>query len=290
MVFAHRSDVRTSAGSVAGEMVSKLLDAAVENLFQQKARQVWKELFEPDDIVGLKVNCLAGKGLSTRPELVEAVIERLKEAGVAPHRIIIWDRHDNDLIRAGYKINRGGHNTQCYGNNSVGYTSQVFEYGSVGSLLSQIIRNQCTAIINLPILKDHGIVGVSVGLKNFFGAIDNPNKYHLNIGDPYVADVNMLPDIRDKMRLTLCDALIAQYEGGPPYMPQWTWDMNSLIAATDMVALDYMGWQTIEQKRAENGFASLEEVGRKPTYIATAADRDHLLGTDDPDKIEIIKC
>ena len=205
-------------------------------------------------------------------------------------RIIIWDRLDNDLERGGFKVVRGGGGVQCYGTNRTGYTRTVFEYGSVGSLISRILHDQCTAIINLPILKDHGIVGMSMALKNLFGAINNPNKYHEDVGDPYVADVNMLPDIRKKTRLTICDAITPQYEGGPPFMPQWAWRMDSLIAASDMVAMDHIGWGIIEEKRLEMGLSSLAESGREPTYIATAASVERCLGTNDPNRIEVIHC
>ena len=40
-------------------------------------------LFRPSDVVGLKVNCLAGRRLSPRVELVEALVELLAAAGVA---------------------------------------------------------------------------------------------------------------------------------------------------------------------------------------------------------------
>jgi len=49
-------------------------------------------------------------------------------------------------------------------------------YGSVGSLLSTTLTRTCDAVVNLPVLKDHGIVGVTMALKNLFGAIHNPNK------------------------------------------------------------------------------------------------------------------
>ncbi len=93
------------------------------------------------------------------------------------------------------------------GNDVLGYeTATLPVYGSAGSLLSKTLTQLCDAVINLPVLKDHGIVGVTMALKNMFGAIHNPNKYHPNAGDPYVADVNMLPAIRQKVRLTICDA------------------------------------------------------------------------------------
>jgi uncharacterized protein (DUF362 family) len=128
-----------------------------------------------------------------------------------------------------------------------------------------------------------------MALKNLFGAIHNPNKYHLSAGDPYVADVNMLPPIRQKVRLTICDAIAPQYEGGPSYMPQWSWPFNGLIVSRDPVALDYTGWRIIEQKRAEKGIESLRDAKREPAYIARAADAQHKLGTNDPNLIEKVE-
>jgi uncharacterized protein (DUF362 family) len=288
IVLSHRSDVRAKGGSLSGASVEKLLDTAMENFLQKKSAQAWTSLFNKSDVVGLKINCLAGRGLSTSVELTDAIVERLLQAGVSKQQIIIWDRLDSDLERAGYNIYRGTGKVQCYGNDRPGYTSEIFEYGSVGSQLSRILHEQCTTIINIPILKDHGICGISVGLKNMFGAIHNPNKYHDSVGDPYIADLNMLPQIRRKVRLTILDAMTPQYEGGPPFMPQWTWKMDSLLVAQDMVALDFISWQIIEEQRRKAGLESLKTKGREPVYIATAADSSHGLGTNDPKKIEVV--
>jgi len=240
---------------------------------------------KPGEVVGLKVNCLAGRGISTTVELVEAVCERLQEAGISQRDIVVWDRLSSDLERAGFRIVQDKNHIRCLGNDAWGYESELSVFGSVASLLSRAITRVCDAVINLPVLKDHGIVGVTAALKNLFGAIHNPNKYHVDAGDPYVADVYMLPPIRRKVRLTICDATTAQYEGGPSFMPQWTWHFNGLIAAQDPVALDFTAWQVIEQKRALEGLPSLKEAKRSPGYIATAADSRHALGTDDPSRI-----
>ena len=71
-------------------------------------------------------------------------------------------------------------------------------------------------------------------------------------------------------------------------MPQWSWPYNGLLFSTDPVALDYTGWQIIEAKRAEHNFKPLKEIGREPTYISTAADGNHLLGTNDPNHMELV--
>jgi hypothetical protein len=64
-------------------------------------------------------------------------------------------------------------------------------------------------------------------------------------------------------------------------MPQWSWPFNGLLVASDPVALDTVGWQIIEAKRREQGFKTLVAVKRAPNYIATAADAQHRLGTND---------
>ncbi len=72
------------------------------------------------------------------------------------------------------------------------------------------------------------------------------------------------------------------YEGGPGYKPEHSWNANTLLVSTDPVALDHTGWQMIERKRAEKGWKTLKAEERAPRYIATAADAEHRLGTNDP--------
>ena len=71
-------------------------------------------------------------------------------------------------------------------------------------------------------------------------------------------------------------------------MPQWTWPQNSLLVSRDPVAHDQIGWQIIERKRAEKGLKLLREMKREPAYIATAADLNHRLGTNDVNRIELV--
>ena len=69
--------------------VQKLLDRAIESLYDtQDAVIAWKKVVRPGDVVGLKVNTIAGPGLSTSVALVEAICERLKQAGIKPNDIV----------------------------------------------------------------------------------------------------------------------------------------------------------------------------------------------------------
>jgi len=72
-------------------------------------------------------------------------------------------------------------------------------------------------------------------------------------------------------------------------MPHWTWPYNGLLVGHDPVALDYIGWQIIEKKRAEAGMKSLQEMKREPAYIRTAADAQHNLGNNDPRFIKVVE-
>ena len=61
------------------------------------------------------------------------------------------------------------------------------------------------------------------------------------------------------------------------------------MVSQDPVALDYTGWQVIERKRAEKGLKTLGDDKRAPRYIATAADTQHRLGTNDPRRIAVVE-
>lgn len=290
VIVAHDAALRGSGNTVDSQRMLKLLDQSMQLLFGvDQPSEPWKKLVHPGEMVGLKVNALGGRAFSSNLQLVEAVCERLQEAGIKARDIVIWDRDTEELEHSGFPVSSGGNKVQCFGTDRLGYEDDLATYGSVGSRLSKILTQKCSVLINLPLLKDHDGAGVSIALKNMYGVIHNPNKYHPSGCNPYIADVNMLPEIRTKMRLTICDATIATYEGGPGYKPQYSWKNNSLLVSRDPVALDSVGWQIIERKRAEKGLKTLEADKRAPVYIATAADAQHRLGANDPKRIAVIE-
>ena len=290
VVVARDDKVRSGRSRLDEARVLDLLDRSLQALYGcDSSSEAWRRVAGLGKVIGLKVNCLAGKGASTHRVLVEAVCERLQQAGVRPENLVVWDRLSSDLESAGFRINERGNKPRCIGNDVYGYDSKLMTFGRVGSLVCNTLTRHCDAVINLPVLKDHSIAGVTIALKNFFGAIHNPNKYHLNVGDPYVADVYMLEPIRTKVKLHICDAFNVQYEGGPSYLPQWSWPYNGLLVSADPVALDTIGRRIIEEKRAAEGFPSLKDQKREPAYILTAADNKHRLGIADPGRIDVVE-
>ena len=272
---------KTINQSVLNSMLGQGMQAFTDTKSEAAA---WKKLFKPTDVVGLKVNCLFAKGASTRPELVAGIISGLKMAGVNPENIIVWDRNDREMVRAGFVINRGP-GVKVYG--TEGEYEEPTTAGSFKGRLSKILTQKITALINLPILKDHNMTGISCTMKNHYGSHDNPGEHHRNGGDPFLAELNSIPAIRDKTRLIVTDALKPFCNGGPGYKPEYVWDYNSLLIATDPVAMDYQGWQIIEARRQEVGLPSLADSGRPTKFLATAAGMN--LGTDDPSRMEIVR-
>jgi uncharacterized protein (DUF362 family) len=290
VVVAHDTQLRGTGSAIDDQRMLALVDRAMQAFFDRDhPLDAWRKLVRPGDTVSLKVNTLGGRGISTNIQLVAAVCERLQQAGVKPGDIVVWDRDSDELERAGFHLATGGNCVQCYGTDRTGYEEELSAYGSVGSRLSKILTQRTDMLINLPVLKDHDGAGVTIALKNMYGVIHNPNKYHPNGCDPFVADLNMLPEIRTKMRLSICDATMAMYEGGPGYKPQHSWNANALLVSTDPVALDFTGWQMIERKRAEKGLKPLAAEERAPSYIATAADNEHRLGTNQPGRISLVE-
>ena len=257
------------------EQAAWMLAAGVGSLFGvEDPSEAWGKLFGPDDVVGIKVNCIAGPQLSSHPNVVAAIITQLKAVGVAEEKILIWDRKDGELANAGYTINVDGPGVRCYGTKkTAGYEKKVTSKGSFKGRLSKILTQHITALINVPILKDHGIVGVTAAMKNHYGSISNPRQHHGNGGDPFLADLNSVDEIKGKTRLIVCDATRALCNGGPGYKPAFTWRYSGMLVATDPVAIDTIGARIINERREEMGLPSLEDAGRPPRFLASAAER-----------------
>jgi hypothetical protein len=278
-VIVARSDrLKTTSDSPSSGEVRRLLDQALLALTRaQSASEAWRRLFKPEDIVALKLNCIS-RGISSRPEVVAAIIAGLASAGIPPRNVLIWERTSAELERAGYRIatSRDGGSiggARCFGTDALsggGYEGEPEIIGEVGSCFSTVLTRYTTAVINVPVFKDHDLAGVSIALKNNFGVIHNPNRYHSNNCDPFVAHLNSVGHLLKKQRLVVCDALTAQCHAGPSYKAAYAWPFGGLLVAADPVALDAVGADIIEKRRRETGLPSLAEAGRPPRWLDTA--------------------
>lgn len=234
----------------------------------------WRRLFKSNDVVAIKINGLASGTLSPRPELVAAITDGIRTAGVSPGNIIIWDRTTREVERSGFPTQLEASAVRAYGTDALrggGYSQDIFYSGAVGSMVSRIVSQYATALVNVSVLKDHDLAGLSGGMKNLYGVIHNPNRYHANSCDPFVAEVMALEPVRKRLRLTILDAAVAQAEGGPAYAPDWIWPCDCLILGVDPVACDATAGNLLEAERVRRGLPSLAEAGRPYDWLATAA-------------------
>ena len=250
------------------------------------ARHALGAIFKPGDTVGVKLNTIGGRNLAPRVELVDALAALLGDVGIAPGRVIVFDRSARELRRAGFEIRASGGRYVCRGIDNE-YDAEPSTSGAIGSCFARLVSTTCTALIGFGVVKDHDLAGVSASLKNWYGVIHNPNKYHDNNCDPYVADVVNHPFVRGKLRLTLLDGTVAQCHGGPAWRPDMCWPLGVVAASTDPVAADVWAWKAIDAERRRRGLPGLADAKRAPRFVATAA--RYGLGLGDPDKLEEVR-
>jgi len=290
VVIIRAEKVLTAAGQPETGQLLRMYKRGFELLQEERnGKAALLSIFQPDDRVGIKINTIGGRAISTRPEVSLALAEWFNANGLGGSNLLVWDRTNRELREAGYRLASERSGVRVFGTDAdgVGYEKDLASHLNIGSLFSKIQTAFATATVSLAILKDHGLAGVTAGMKNYFGAIHNPNKYHDTHCDPFVAELFDTPAVRSKHRLTILDCLTVQYHKGPSFHPQWAEKYQGLILSRDPVAADRVGWSLIERLRAAKGLPSLKEEGREPTYLATAERMG--LGRADLREIEVVE-
>jgi uncharacterized protein (DUF362 family) len=289
VVIAQSEAKIQSKAEINGTLLESLLDRSMKELCGTKEPiDAWKALFSSNDKVGIKTNALGGRNLSPNPQLALVISKRLNQIGIPAKNIFIWDRSYRELLKAGYDstIYTDSATLIATDQDGVGYEPRPEMSGSIGSCFSRILSKGCTALINLGVLKHHDLSGISVAMKNLFGVIHNPNRYHFDVhNDPYLPDLCLHPYLKNTLRLHICDGFAAQYDGGPAYSPKSRWDYNGILVSKDPVALDTVSTEIIDKKRIENQIQSLKDVGRYPHFLQIAEEKK--IGFTDTSKIEI---
>jgi uncharacterized protein (DUF362 family) len=272
VVVVRAGNAWTPAGDPDPGIVTRMIARGFAILEGDDGGGAVRDLFRPDDRVGIKVNTIGGRAISTRPEVALSLAGWLARNGLDEKNLFVWDRTTRELREAGYAPSAARSGVKVFGTDTdgVGYAPDLVAHLGVGSLFSKIQTEFATASISLAILKDHGLAGVTAGMKNYFGAIHNPNKYHDGRCDPFVAEVFDAPPVKAKHRLTILDALVVQFHRGPSYHARWANRFGGLVFSRDPVAADAVGWAILERLRSEAGLPDLEEEGRSPAYLRTA--------------------
>ena len=280
-------------------------------------KKAWLQFVGPQDIIGIKVNPIGGKLLSTSHAVTKSIVRQLEEAGISRSKLVIWDRRQEQLDDADFtEANYPGVSfmgTECYDENKSyispegrfysedwidkeqffyadvegeydAYTLPYMVNGGKYSYFSKICTEKVTKIINVPILKNAGAT-VTTCLKNLaYGAITNTGRLHKDLWDETIAYVCAFPPLRDKVVLNIVDGILGCFEGGPAANPQYICQYKTILAGTDPVAVDRICYDIVIAKRIAEGVQAEERKrGRKFMELA----EELKLGVAEREKINL---
>jgi uncharacterized protein (DUF362 family) len=281
---------------IDGARVAREIQAGMAALTGEKdLGKAWGQFVGPKDTVGIKVNPIGGTILSTKPEVVDAIIAGLLAAGVKKENIVIWDRRLFQLEEAGFTAARfpgvrilgtemKGPNGEFYDDKGelwakdnidrealpyVAEVEQKYDKETLGYMINEgkssyftkIVTEKVTKIVNVPILKNAGAT-TTCCLKNLsYGALSNTSRLH-KLWMKSVAEPCAFPVLRDKVVLNIVDGLQACYDGGPGANPKFIYDARVLLFGSDPVAVDAVAHDTVVKERMARGVQQVDTKGR----------------------------
>ncbi len=272
-VVVARNDKATEGTKISQPPIKNMLNEAINVLTNGSG---WNSLFpnfKLGETVAIKVNCIARR-MSTHWEIVEEIINGLKKVGFRPQDITVYDTFAFLIKAPKYEIKTDPGNLRIMATDQLKDPydlSRPFVMQGSPAYLSRILT-EATYLINAPVLKEHFEAGLTFALKNHVGSVDNAKKlFHedpepgnfvhafLGRGKPKqerIALINAAPDIRDKTKLIVGDALFGIYQRGPDGSPQFSY--NGLIIGTDPVAVDYEAQKIINEERKQRNIPPIK--------------------------------
>jgi hypothetical protein len=284
--------------AVTRRMVDRLVCAVTG---QPDVALAWRSLVAPTDKVGIKVAAAGGRYFGSHRGIVNAIVAGLEQAGVPRSRIVVWDRDMNDLRDTGYVRERGGYDVASVPPITGYDKAQTFSAPVLGKLIwgdalflekqgklgkkrieaDQLSSNSClaavlskgiTKIINVPVLSDEAGCGVAGAIYNMtVPNIDNWRRFTQTEGDAASSLLELYADERvgGKVVLTIMDALLVQYAGGPRFNPNYSFHHRTIYASKFPAALDANAYRLIEGWRKQ---AKLPSITKRAEWLESGAD------------------
>jgi uncharacterized protein (DUF362 family) len=303
-------------------VVSRLVnDAVTAATGEGSVAAAWASLVKPSDIVGIKVSSNGAPLFSTRPAVVQTIVNGLREAGVPAENIVVWDRDEELLKRAGFRSRAGNYRVLWSEGNydpQVAISSPVAGQLIFGDLffvgknipnpkdelklnderkkglpinisneshVSKVLTKVVTKVINVPVLADNVYCGLSGALFNM--TVQNVDNWRRLIqppdsGNPSIPEMYSDPRISDKIVITIMDGLVALYAGAPFGDANYAIQFGTIYASKDPVAIDTVACKELDKWRVE---AKMDPVSKTAKYIETAGAMQ--LGNAELGRIEV---
>ena len=209
---------------------------------------------------------------TTHPEVLKAVVELCQEAGAKEVRIVDHTIHD---ARQCFALSGAGMVAKETGADLVFPRSSLMRDRKIGgsrldswAVFTPVI--EADVLINLPIAKHHSLSTLTLGMKNWIGAVGGSRwSLHQDIHRTIVDLAGFF-----KPTVTLIDAVRILTANGPSGGS--TADVetkNTLILSNDPVAADGLGAMLFGRKPEEIGFLRLAQKQGLGTYDLTKLDQ-----------------
>ncbi len=266
-----------------------MLERAMTELTGKSSMTEAVKLFvHPQDKVCVKVNGIALANMATNKELVMPFIDAMIAAGVPAASITVLEQYPSFLMGTRINAQNVPHGVKVAVHNNDDATMEYRMIPGTG-VQTKFVRvlTESTALINFSLVKDHSIAGYTGALKNMtHGCTINPHDFHLHHASPQIAMLAAQDVIKSRMRLHISDVFKVTCHGGPlDKLPQYRLPYEAVMASTDPVALDMVGWEIVEQLRATKGLRTLTAEGRPPAYLQAAGTLG--LGVADRSRIQV---
>jgi uncharacterized protein (DUF362 family) len=266
-----------------------MVDEAVTTLAgETDPGRAWLKFISPADRVGIKVNCLGTRMVSTMREVAFAIADAVRDAGVPDANIVIIDMFASNMMGGRYEVRSNPSKMRIMAHKDHGYQKSWINSGPARLKFSDIFL-WTTAIINVPPIKDHDLAGVTCNMKNMtFGVVEKPHVNHNTINES-IPHIWALEEIRSRVRLNIIDGSTVLYDGGPKYNPRALVSHECIYATTDPVAMDAYALELIELLRAENGLSTLATVKRPAKYLKLAEEMGIGIATRDRINLQTVE-
>ncbi len=266
----------------------------------------WRVFFEPGDVVALKVCPVGGRLICSDGLVLNEVVDGLKQAGVRPGDIFVYNRYRREMFEAGIpqwvpqglrvawaseaynKVQHDieGYDPETFVELALAMPGQDIREEQVRrSYVSKLLVKQVNKVVNLPVLKQHDAAGVTIALKNLsHGFVNNVERSHATVTQlatgTFIPAIVDLPVFRQKVVLNIVDGVRGLWDGGPGGRREFIWEHKTMYFGTDPVALDKTGWKVIDGKRAEKGLPPVKETkaGRVNRYSFPQVEHIELAG------------
>lgn len=220
-------------------------------------RIAWEKFVQPGQVLLLKFSASLGASLGTEHAMLTALLYSLRAAGHEWGHIRVAD-----CAAARYF---GGLNA-----GPVGWSEQTVKVTGQAEQLRRYLQG-VDAIINVPCLSDHRLLGVSCAMENVtLPFIRRPGRY---LGEPVhqaVLDIALDGMSARPVALTIVNAIRCVFDGGPTVTEATIMPLCEVWASTDVVALDTLGADWLDSQRRRSGLAALAQADRAPRYLELA--------------------